>query len=200
MPIPNNSQDFTTLDESWIDYSISFTKANIIGVIFPLPFMILATGGFVFFHNIIWITPGLFIKQIRIDYYWFLLAILGGVILHELLHGITWIILSRTSFRNLKFGFHWPTLSPFAHLKIPIRARAYRFGSAIPMIVLGFIPCIVAIVTGSVVLLLCGLLFILGAGGDAAVLWIIKNIDPHTLVMDHPTRVGCYVKKNIDHS
>lgn len=38
-----------------------------------------------------------------------------------------------------------------------------------------------------------GLFFILAAGGDILILWLLRNVKSSSFVQDHPTRVGCYI-------
>ena len=35
-----------------------------------------------------------------------------------------------------------------------------------------------------------GLFFILAAGGDILILWLLRNVKSSSFVQDHPTRVG----------
>lgn len=93
----------------------------------------------------------------------------------------------------MSFGINWRTLTPYAHIKVPITARAYRWGAFMPGLVLGLIPCLIAVLTGSGWLLVVGAVFILVAGGDFLVLWLLRGVPAGALVEDHPTAIGCRV-------
>jgi hypothetical protein len=62
-----------------------------------------------------------------------------------------------------------------------------------PGLVLGIIPFIIAMVTGSGDLLWFSLLHTTAASGDWLVLWLIRAVQSGSLVEDHPTDAGCYV-------
>jgi hypothetical protein len=72
-------------------------------------------------------------------------------------------------------------------------AGAYRFGAAVPGVVLGVLPALAGLATGGGALFLFGLLFTLAAGGDALILWLLRDVPAARLVSDHPTRAGCLV-------
>ena len=122
----------------------------------------------------------------------FLIAALG-ILAHEAIHGLSWAYFSGKSLSAVKFGFQAKTLTPYAHCKEPIEARAYRLGTAMPGLVLGILPSLVGIASGSGWIMLFGLFFTLFAGGDVVVLWLIRKVDAKALVEDHPTNAGCYV-------
>jgi len=116
-----------------------------------------------------------------------------GVSLHEFLHAVGWSIFGRIPIREVKFGVMWKMLTPYAHLRNPIRAFAYKAGAISPSLVMGFIPYMLGLVTGHAWLVNFGLLFILAAGGDLLVFWKLRSVNHDVMVADHPTRAGCIV-------
>ena len=68
-----------------------------------------------------------------------------------------------------------------------------------PGIILGIIPSIIAIVTGSLGLFIFGLFFTLAAGGDFMIVNLLRDEPKNNLVQDHPSKIGCYIfrPKNI---
>lgn len=122
-----------------------------------------------------------------------LAALVVGVLAHEALHALAWRLAARLPRGAVRLGFNWTALTPYAHCSAPMPARAYRLGAATPGIVLGLVPAVVAWATGSGALLAFALLFALAAGGDALVLWLVRDVPAGALVVDHPTRAGCLV-------
>jgi hypothetical protein len=122
-------------------------------------------------------------------------AFIAGVLVHEVLHAIAWKIAAGLPWSDMKLGFQWKTLTPFAHARVPMPARAYRIGAATPGVVLGVVPALIGLVTGNGSWMLFGLLFTLAAGGDALILWLLRGVAPQRRVEDHPTRAGCYVEQ-----
>ncbi len=123
-----------------------------------------------------------------------LAAVVGGTLVHEVLHAVAWKLAAGLPWPAIRLGFQWKTFTPYAHARVPMRARAYRIGAATPGVALGLVPALVALANGSGAWLLFGLLFTLGAGGDALILWLLRGVAPGRLVEDHPTRAGCYVR------
>lgn len=121
------------------------------------------------------------------------LVFVAGVLAHEGLHALAWWWAARLPWRDIKVGFQWKTLTPYAHARVPMPARAYRIGAATPGVVLGLVPGAVGLATGDGAWMLFGVLFTLAAGGDALILWLLRGLAPGRLVADHPTRAGCYV-------
>ena len=93
----------------------------------------------------------------------------------------------------MRLGFQWKVLTPYAHCTVPMPARPYRIGAAVPGIALGIVPIAAATALGNGPLLAFGLFFLLAAGGDALILWLLRDVPGDRLVEDHPTRAGCYV-------
>jgi len=167
-----------------IDLSISMVKANIYGLIVLLPVVLLGL-----FYIKLWGLAAL--KTIPFGSLGrFLILIFFGIVVHEGLHGLVWILAGKKW--NVTFGIHWKTLSPYAHCKAPLNVEAYRIGVALPGLILGLFPTGIGLFTGSHSAIVFGLIFILAAGGDALVLWLIRNVQAGSLVEDHPSRVGCY--------
>ena len=119
------------------------------------------------------------------------LAVLPGIVAHELIHAFTWAAAAHRPLSTIRFGLHWRTVTPYAHPNDPIAARAYRIGALMPLLLLGLVPACVALALGAPRLMAVGLFFVFTAGGDLLALWLMRGIPPGRLVEDHPTRVGC---------
>lgn len=128
-----------------------------------------------------------------------LAVVFGGslllIVVHELVHALTWMIAGRAPRSAIAFGFAWSALSPYTHLKLPIRARAYRLGVVMPGIVTGLLPGLIALAIGNGPLMLISTLLIVGAVGDLLVLWVIRAVPDEVLVLDHPSAIGCFVQE-----
>ena len=62
-----------------------------------------------------------------------------------------------------------------------------------PGLVLGVVLYLVGLETGTLWVMLFGLVFTMGAGGDALILLRTRGAGPEELIEDSPTRIGCYV-------
>lgn len=168
------------------DVSISMGKASLFGSFLAIPVAIAQFAGFAAIHGFAAFEPAWNITLL-------IILILTGIVIHELLHGISWMVIGKKPFSAIKFGFMWKTITPYAHFKEPLEVNAYRLGIFMPGLVLGIIPFIIAMLTGSGDLLWFSLLHTTAASGDWLVLWIIRSVKPGLFVEDHPTNAGCYV-------
>ena len=173
------------------DLSVSMILAAWMSLLFALPPMIL----FLSFYISIWgmrsIARGF--DALAQHMLAFLIAFVFGIVLHEAVHGLGWLVLGQKPLSAVHFGFQWKTLTPYAHLTEPIDIHAYRWSAVLPAIFIGVIPTIAGILAGSPLMLFFGLAFILGAGGDLFILWLIRGVSSGKQVIDHPTRPGCFV-------
>jgi hypothetical protein len=167
------------------DLSISMARANFIVLFTSIPVALLQFLIFVLLHGMdsLGITRGSVL----------LIAVVLGVVVHELIHAMSWMIFGHKPFSAVKFGFQWKTITPYAHLKEPVEVNAYRIGGFMPGFILGILPYILSLVLGDGNLFWFGLVHTAAAGGDWLILWLIRNVKAGTLVEDHPTHAGCYV-------
>ncbi len=121
-------------------------------------------------------------------------GMLVSIVLHEGLHALGWMIAGRVPTGEISFGFDRASLSPYAHVSIPMRATPYRFGAALPLIILGVLPWLWGMIAANGLLTFYGAMMTSAAVGDIFVLWVIRSVPGDALVLDHPSRAGCYVK------
>ncbi len=116
-----------------------------------------------------------------------------GVIMHELIHGISWAIFAKKGFKSMKFGVLWKMLTPYCHCKEPLKVKHYIIGGIMPAIILGIIPAFLSIIIGNFELLLFGVFFTIVAAGDFLIINLIRKENLNDLVQDHPSEAGCYI-------
>lgn len=121
------------------------------------------------------------------------IIIIIAVVVHEALHGFTWMLAGNLKLSDIKYGIMWKALMPFAHSKKPLSKRAYQLGGMMPGIVLGIIPYGLGLAFGQTELAFFGMIMTLCAGGDAWILWVIRKEPVDALILDHPSKAGCYV-------
>ena len=116
-----------------------------------------------------------------------------GIVVHELIHGVTWACYAKSGWRSISFGVMWKLLTPYCHCNEPMCARGYIIGAMMPCVVLGIVPAVIALCIGSLPLLMWGVIFIAAAGGDIWMSWLLTKEAPNCLVLDHPSEAGFYV-------
>lgn len=119
------------------------------------------------------------------------------IILHELIHGLFFGIYAPSGFKTISFGVLWKYLTPYCHCNEPLLLKHYIIGAIMPGIVLGIIPSLIAIWTGSLSLLLIGWFMTLGASGDLMIIKLLwKEDKSNSYVLDHPSEAGCFIYRN----
>jgi|GEM_PF-407959 len=172
------------------DLSLSFEEIG--GYALPIVFYIVVA--FTLFYTILHgFSSIIFSWSISNMLLWSLPFLIGGIILHELIHGVCFSVFSGKPLSFIKYGFDRKTFTPYAHCKTPISASAYKIGALMPAIALGFIPYIFSLFTGNIYLFMFGTFFTTAACGDFIIFWIIRNVDNSSLVEDHPSKAGCYI-------
>ncbi|TAF66940.1 MAG: DUF3267 domain-containing protein [Cytophagales bacterium] len=161
-------------------------KANLIGLIFGIPFTVILLLPYYFMYGIE------STKEIRHFFIFntFIPSIIIGIIVHEAIHGIAWAIAAKIPITEIKFGFQVKTLTPFAHCKVPINIVAYRIGTLMPFLILGLLPYIYSLAIQNAIVMGFSLFFSFAAIGDLMILWITKDIAKDKKVQDHPTEAG----------
>jgi hypothetical protein len=182
--------DFSEL-EIKRDLSVSMARANVYSLFFAVPAAIILIGAYL----LLWGKQGLADARLIIykQFSLTLLVLIIGILLHELLHGLTWTWLGKKPFKSIRYGINWKVLSPYAHCREPLSIQAYRWGALMPGLLLGIIPALLGIVSGNGALMAFGLLFTVAAGGDAMILWSLRKEDRNTMVLDHPSKAGCCI-------
>jgi len=119
--------------------------------------------------------------------------ILVGILLHEALHVLGWALLGKLKWKDFQLGFNVKAMMPYAHARNPMPIGAYRWGSALPGLLLGVLPLLAGLFLGDGRWFLFGLAFSLAALGDALILWLLRKEKNSVWVEDHPTDPGCMV-------
>jgi hypothetical protein len=116
-----------------------------------------------------------------------LVSLIPSTLVHELLHAVGYRLCG-ARWQDIKFGFLWKALQPYAHCKIPLGVWAYRFGGALPGIVLGVIPGIFGVALHNPTLTIYATAMFIAAAGDVLVL--VALIPVRGRVQDHPSKPG----------
>lgn len=194
------TQDLSSENFSKTDLSISLVQANVYGLLFFFPVALLAAVYWLIWGDLsfglvdlAFTSDGASLTTDLGTILAFVMVIVAGIVVHELLHALSWVYLGGKSWNAIKFGVVWKALAPYAHCKEPVEVRRYQWAVAMPGIILGLIPSLIGIATGIGPVMFFALVFTLAASGDALVLWVIRGVEAGKLVEDHPSRAGCYV-------
>ncbi len=175
-----------------VELTMSELAANALALFSAGPFIVLMIVLFKL------IQPGV---DIEFDFdamnpFVFLLIFFGLIVVHELIHGLTWGLCAESGFKAIAFGFIVQYITPYCTCSEPLKKRQMILGALMPTIVLGFLPGIVACIIASTPLFYMACMLILGGGGDLMVVAKIlkyKSQAAENLYYDHPYKVGLVV-------
>lgn len=168
------------------DFTVSMTRANVVVLFLTLPLVALQLLVFLLLYE-----PRRL--ALTMNFFAFAALVVLGVLVHELVHGLGWMLIGRKPPGAIRLGFQWKTLTPYAHVKEPVEVNAYRIGAFLPGLLLGILPYLLSLVTGDGSLLWFGILHTSAAGGDWLILWLLRGVKSGRLVEDHPSLAGCSV-------
>lgn len=120
----------------------------------------------------------------------FLFSVILGIVLHELIHALTFSLFLPSKLKGVQFGFNKEHGIPFVHIIEPISVIGFRIGAIMPLIILGLFPVISGFILGHISLTLFGIIFILSSSGDILLINKTRNLNSHQLVLDLPDKVG----------
>ena len=130
----------------------------------------------------------------------FIAAMLLAIPVHELIHGITFCLFTKGKFKSLAFGFNRQALAPYCSCTEALTKGQYLTGMLMPFLLLGVIPCAIAVAVHNLWLLLFGIVMIMSAGGDLMVARLLlgHKTERETIYLDHPTKIGlaCFEKSD----
>jgi len=181
-----------TKDEKhcWTDVSFSLSQATVIAIV-ATPVVGVAVLGL---YILVWGTDSLLSGLLYFRHLAIVLSVIfASIMIHEGLHWVGYVGFGHLSWRAVRLGFSLRSLAAYVHSDAELSIAAYRRLVALPGVVLGVIPVFAGITWGAAWMALYGLLMLIGASGDGAILWKVRGVAPGSLVVDHPSRAGCLV-------
>lgn len=184
--------------------TIDVVKANVNALFMIIPIiLIFALPFFLLWHDKLknsGIRSLLEIFDIGIagNIFLYLVAFFAGIVLHELIHGLTWALFTEKGFKSISFGIMKESITPYCHCKEPLRVKHYILGGIAPAILLGLIPATLSWATGSSPLLLFGIVFTIAAAGDFMIINLLRKEKMDDLAEDHPSEAGCFVYRKVN--
>jgi sterol desaturase/sphingolipid hydroxylase (fatty acid hydroxylase superfamily) len=172
--------------------TIGIVKANVVVLLLTIP--VVAIGMLLF----AWKNPISLLTPTPQGSLLFIVLFTVLIVVHELIHGLTWSLFSEHHFKDIEFGLMKEFFTPYCTCMVPLSKGHYILGALMPCIALGIFPTALGILLGSHLLFWIGIVMILSAGGD---IMIVMKVLAHkredgsreVLVYDHPTQAGSVV-------
>ena len=171
------------------DLRINMVTANVVSIVGAVVLLALCIVAFSFIHPEVDLASGYSLIVL-------LAAFVVLIVVHELIHGLTWSRFTPNGFKDVEFGVMWNALAPYCACNAPLKKGPYILGALMPLVILGIIPLVVAFCIGSVPLLYIGALMVVGATGDILIVLKLlghKSTATDVLLYDHPTEGGSVI-------
>lgn len=180
------------------DLTISIAKANFVGVLLTLPFVLAIAAGYYLYNGHFGVLT--LLKDNSPKYFIYLAVIFVSFIplavVHEAIHGFCWSRGAENGTKDIEYGFIKEQLTPYCCCLSPLSKKAYIIGSLMPMTILGILLGIVSILVGNLLLLIIAELQVFGGSGDILVTSMLlryKSRGKDVVLIDHPTECGLVV-------
>lgn len=180
--------------------TIDIEKANRVGIQLMIPVFLV----FTVVHVFLWRNR--MMDYFKVDFtHWkifkdailFFGAFIIGIVLHEIIHGVSFALFARNGFRSIRFGIIREHLTPYCHCTEPLQIAHYRFGGLAPAVLLGLIPAVTGLIIGKYLVTLFGVFFLVAAVGDFMVIVLLKDEKSTDYALDHPSEAGCFVYRKL---
>lgn len=116
------------------------------------------------------------------------------VVIHELVHGVTWSFFAENGLKDMEFGIMQDTLTPYCTCLTPLKKPGYITGTLMPLLLTGIVPAVIGILAGSFILTLIGAVMITSAAGDILIIFTLlkhKSGSSDQIICDLPVQAGC---------
>ncbi|GET23272.1 DUF3267 domain-containing protein [Prolixibacter denitrificans] len=178
--------------------TINIVWANLFGFLMlaPVVFVYGIPFYFIWRHQYPADRIGEYMDNLSVHIMPLVLIILAGIILHELIHGITWSFFTKRGFKSIRFGVMWKMITPYCHCKEPLKVKHYVLGAIMPGLLVGVLPAIIALIKGNLPLLIFAIFFTVAAAGDFLMVHLLRKESRESWVQDHPSETGCYIYRS----
>ena len=172
-----------------VDLTVGLIGANLFAIVLLIPLLII---GFFLYFLAGRGSFSLFGDNV-FGFLLFLVVFFALIVVHELVHGISWAVFAENHWKDIEFGFIRKYLTPYCTCADPLTKGQYIFGAVMPLITLGILPMAAGILFGSLPVLLMGIIMTDSAAGDILIVWRILRYPSKgkdIVYVDHPTQAG----------
>lgn len=171
-----------------VELKLGALQANMLALVVAAPFLLAVIVPYALLHG----------NPLMQDYstIMFIVSMLVGIVVHELIHGLTWSFFTKGGWKSVEFGVIWQYFTPYCTCSEPMKKVPMLLAAIMPTLVLGILPAVVGIIWGQALFLLFGVVMIAGGGGDMLIILNIlkyKTVAKEVLFMDHPYEIGTFV-------
>ena len=180
--------------------SMSFLKANIVALLYPMPFVVLYIVLFALSESVRRKSEGTIssgnLLELLLWLLFYFAAFFGLIVLHEFIHALFFLKGCDYGWKSIVFGVKSAT--PYCHCSEVITLNIYRQSLLAPLWAVCVPLAAASMLTGNILLTFLTVSMIFGSGGDLAIFWMTrKYAGKTTYVWDMEDAVGCIIYERI---
>ncbi|MBN2604654.1 MAG: DUF3267 domain-containing protein [Bacilli bacterium] len=126
-----------------------------------------------------------------INVFLFLLSFILFIVVHELLHGMAFMLFGKVKSKHIKFGLILKSGVAYCISTVPVKVWASRLSLMMPVYVVCLPLYVYSIFSHNIIILIASLLYFTGSIGDIYYMWKLRNTDRNTYMFEEaPTAKG----------
>ena len=172
-------------------------KLNVYTLLFMVLFLGVSIGAYLLIHDVYIFGFGIMGPIL------FLLGFIIFIVLHELFHGLAFIIFNKNKWEDLKFGIVLKSGLAYCISTVPVRVGPARLSLMMPVYAICLPLYIIAMISGDIWLIVMAVFFLSGSTGDFYYMWRLRNTSKNLYMYEEmPTtsgyEIGYLLYKKID--
>lgn len=185
-----NNEEYLVKDEVFIskDKQKSFVLQLNLYAILTVIILIMTTGIF-FNEGTIKIDSS---SSYLLDTILFFGSFILYIVVHELLHGLAFILFGKVSIKDIKFGVILKSGMAYCISTVPVKVNAARISLMMPVYVVCIPLYVYAFITHSFLLAILAILFFSGSVADIYYLWKLRKTNKNYYMYEKPPTKNGY--------
>lgn len=126
-----------------------------------------------------------------LDAFWYLLSFFVFIVVHELLHGITFAVGTKKGFKSIKFGVVLRSGVAYCISLVPVKVSRARLSLMMPIYLVCLPLYIYGVVVSDELIAILAVLFASGSVGDFYYMWKLRHTNKDLYMYEEmPTKTG----------
>lgn len=121
----------------------------------------------------------------------FIISFLLYIVIHELLHGVGFVLFGEATIKDLKFGVIFKNGMAYCISTVPVSVKTSRISLMMPVYVICIPMYIIGVITNSFYISLLAVFFLSGSVGDFYYMLLLRKTDKNLYMYEEaPTKTG----------
>lgn len=122
----------------------------------------------------------------------YILSFIVFIIVHELLHGISFVIFGKVKLKELRFGFIWKSGMAYCISTVPVKISAARISLMMPVYAVCIPMYIIGIIINDFGITILAIFFLSGSVADFYYIWISRKANKNFYMFEEMPTISGY--------